>query len=422
VTRRNVLSGIAVIVLVAAGAIVIANRGRTAAPPVDDGAAAPSVMLYTARFGAFVPHVQAQGRVGPASGSDTRLPFAESGIVAAIDVHVGEAVVAGQALAELDAGSTGLDAAPARADAATRLAAAQQRLAAVNSGTASVQSDAAAADAAVEQSRAKIATDETAVAREVQLFAAGVAAAKDVEAARAQLTLDRADAAANSVKARASAAEITGARVQARADVAQAQADVRAAQRNLINATLRAPADGVVSAILKHVGEGADPTQPAVVLGPPTSNAVTLMVGPQAAGVRPGDPITMIVPARRIAGTGRVRAVVPATDPLTQTTTVIVAGAPLGAQPGDAIDATIALTTSERRGILIPTGAIVQDPQSGTPLVFVRETTKDGPRFTARTIVVGAGDERASLVTSGLRAGDRIAAQGAYDLLAPSGG
>ncbi len=420
-TRRavRVLGALVVVVIVAAVAIGIAVRARVSPPPAPVSAAVvqPSVALATVAVGSFVERVHAPGRVGSPAGNESRLAFVESGIVAAIDVHVGEAVVAGQALAELDAGPRGLDAARARADAGLRLAAAESRLAAFGTGSAVPQGDAASAAAAFAQSRAKVASDRSALAREQQLYDAGIAAAKDVEAARAQLALDRADAAANAVRARITRAAIDAAQLQARADVAQMQSDVRTADRTLVNATLRAPVDGVVTAILKHTGEGTDATQPAIVVETADANSVTLTVGPQVAGVRAGDPVTMTIPGRDARGRGVVRSVIPATDPLTQTTVVVVAGAPAGARPGDAVDATILLASRSRRGIVIPTAAIVTDPEAGTTLVFVRE----GARFSARPIVVAAGDERTSLVSAGLRPGERIAVQGAYDLLAPGG-
>jgi hypothetical protein len=101
--------------------------------------------------------------------------------------------------------------------------------------------------------------------------------------------------------------------------------------------------------------------------------------------------------------------------------TVVTGGVPPGAVPGDAVEATI--DVGERRGLIIPTSAIVEDPQSGKALVFVSARGPDGARtFVSRAIVVASGDDRTSLVSSGLRSGERIALQGAFDLLAPSGG
>jgi HlyD family secretion protein len=375
-------------------------------------------------------HVRAQGRVGAPAGSEAKLSFAGSGIVARIDVHVGEAVRAGDALAELDTSGLALDLAQARADASAqpRLIAAQSRLSALERGDGSAQSDREAADAAVRQSEERLVADQRALDRTQALFTGGVAAQKDLDAARQQLELDRADLSANRARAATARAGITGAITQARADVAQAAADVQAArirlamaQRNVAIATLRAPASGVVSQILKHPGEAVDPTQPAIVVGPPTTHIVTLTVaGDDAARVAVGAAVDVQVVGRGLRGHGIVRSVVASVDPATQASTVLVDGVPDGAAPGEAVEATI--DAGERRGIVIPTAAIVEDPQSGTSVVFVREKTKDGEKFVSRTIGVAAGDEAKTLVTGGLKVGEQIAAQGAFDLLAPAGG
>jgi multidrug efflux pump subunit AcrA (membrane-fusion protein) len=463
--RRAIAWAVLAVAIVVGGlAIVALRRGSPdGVPPAADAGAAPAVALVRAAFERYTTRVSAQGRVGAPSGGETKLAFADTGIVSRVDVRVGEPVRAGEPLAELDAGGFALDAAQARSDAAAaaagygggsvpldaaasaraRLAAVRDKLRALENGTAGAQSDREAALAAVRQSEAKLVSDRSALDRETTLYAGGVVARKDVEGARAALAFDRADADANRAKARSAGAGIGAALLQARADLAQAQSDARAARaqitvagaqsasaqaryeaaRRLVAlATLSAPVDGVVTAILKHPGEAVDPTAPALVLAPAASDEVTLTVaGDDARHVHAGDLVRITVTSRHIVGRGRVRAVVPGVDPATQATTLVVSGSPPGATPGDAVEATI--DVGERRGIVIPTSAIVEDPQSGRSIVFVRERTHDGSeKFVSREITVAIGDDRNSLVASGLREGDRVAAQGAFDLLAPSGG
>lgn len=464
-TRRMwiALGAFAAIVIIIAGVLVATRHGAPSAAAPTDTSSAPNVPLARAALGPYKLRVRAQGRVGAPSGSEAKLAFADAGIVARIDVHVGQAVSAGESLAELDTSGLAIDLAQARSDAAAaaasygggtvpsealsgaraRLTAARDRLRALENGTGGAQSDREAALAAVRQSAAKLAADGRALDRVTQLYDGGVAAQKDVEAARAQLMFDQADADANRAKAASAGANIGAALTQAEADVAQAASDVRAAQaqvtvtgaqassaqaryaaaqRQLAIATLRAVADGVVTAILKHTGEAVDPTQAAIVVGPPSSGDVTLTVsGDDARAMHAGDPVELRATNRGVIGTAHVRSVVPSVDPSTQTSTVVVAGALPGARSGDAVEATI--TVGERRGIVIPTSAIVEDPQSGKSIVFVRERDKDGAeKFVSREITVTAGDDAKTLVASGLRDGDRVAAQGAFDLLAPGGG
>jgi RND family efflux transporter MFP subunit len=464
-TRRAVATTAAA-GLVAIAAIVIAlgaARRATTATASDHASTAPAVSLATVRFGTLVTHVYAQGRVGAPAGGDAKLSFAGSGILARVDVHVGQSVVAGEPLAELDPSGLLIDAAQAREDAAAAaalygggsvpaqaLASARQRFAAARDrygvllrGSGTAQSDATGAQDTLWQAEAKVAADRQALHRERTLFAGGVAAQKDVDAARQQLTVDEVEADAARAKLVSATSGVGDAIAQTRAEVAQAESELRtaqaqtivsaaqagsararyeAAQRNLANAVLHAPADGVVVAILKHPGETVDPTQPAIIVGPPSSNEITVTVsGDATREIRPGALASIAVTARNIHARATVASVVPSVDPATQTSTVLLSGVPGGAASGDAVDATI--ETGARRGILIPTDAIVEDPQTGRAIVFVRQNGTGGdPSFVSREIETGDDDGATTLVTSGLRSGERIAAHGAFDLLAPAGG
>jgi multidrug resistance efflux pump len=412
------------VIAVTALAIVAVALGIVRAKSAPDpdisvpSAATPSVLTSRASFGTFVERVAAHGRVGPPSGSDAKLAFAGSGVLTRIAVHVGDAVSAGQLLAQYggaDVSASALAAAQARARAA------QSHLVALQNGDGSAQSDRAAALAALRQSQAKVTLDERALVRAQELYRGGVVAQKDVESAAEQLALDRADEHANESKLGATSYGIGDALTQARADYASALSDAASAQRALENTALKAPADGVVIALLRHVGESVDPSTPVLELGPAATSDLTLTVaGGAPHPVQLGDPVDFHVLARVVRGHGRVVGVVPSVDPATQATTVLVSGVPTGAVSGDAVDATIVV--GQRRGIIVPTSAVVQDPQSGKMLVFVREQAKDGSsQFVARPVQAADGDDQTTLLAGGLRGGETIATQGAFDLLAPSG-
>jgi RND family efflux transporter MFP subunit len=356
-----------------------------------NSSAQPAVDLTTAQFGTYVENVNAVGRVGAAAGSQSKLSFAEAGILQSVDVRIGEHVASGEALAQLDTSGLSLAAQQAQADA--RAAAANYR-----------QSE-------VDRTTTKIAVDRAAVRREESLYAVGVAPLKDVQAARAQLASDEADAAT-------ARTQIAGSQAQAQS----AQDRAALAQRDLSNGTLRAPQDGVVTAIYKRPGEAVDPTTPVLAIGPAASGEVTLDVTAQdASRIHTGDPVSFTIPGTGMHSTGRVAGVSPALDPTTQTATVTAAGFPSGAPEGSAVQASIAV--SRRRGIVIPQSAVVQDPQTGRTLVFVQTRDKKGDtKFAQREVSVAAQNGSQTLVTSGLRAGERIASQGGFALLAPAGG
>lgn len=459
VVRTLAAAAVAIVAIV----FVILSRSHPAGVHADTADSAPSVDTAKAIFGPFVVRVNAAGRIGAPAGSQAKLSFAGSGLIANIAVTVGEPVVAGQTLAQLDTSALEIDAATARADAAAaaaaygggsvpatalasaqaRLAAAQAKLRVSSTRSGSANSDAVVAQTAIRQSQEKIATDQRALDRARQIYEAGVGARKDVEAAQSQLRLDEADYAANRSRLLSATSSVGGATEQARADYQQALNDVRAAQAQigvsgaqamsarekqaqaehaLSSATLRAPASGVVIQLLKHVGEAVDPTQPVIVVGPKSDRSVTLTVaGAEGASVRVGDRVTVTDSTRRSKATGRVVAVVPAVDPSTQTTTVVASAVPSDSAPGNAVTASIEVAT--HRGIIVPTTALIDDPQTGKTIVFVRTVDKKGEqKYVPREVTVATSDDHSSLIRSGIRNGDIVAAQGAFDLLAPAGG
>lgn len=432
------------------------------AQPVQAVNAAPSVPVATAHMATFAVRVAAQGRIGPPAGSSAGLAFAEAGTVRAIDVHVGDAVTSGQPLAELRQAGFALGVDSARAEAAAAAAQygngsvataavasarAKVRLAALHLETLRRGGEAAlsnriAAQSVARQAEIRVATDRATLTRNETLLAGGVLAQKDLDATRAQLAADVADLASATAKVSAAGADFSAALEQAQADYAGAQSDERTAEAQAgvlaaqtqaagarfataqlayDNGTLRAPSNGVILAILKHPGEFVDSTMPVLDIGPPRSESVTLSVpADQARRIRVGDRAELALLQRSGSVERRVTAVVPAVDPSTLTTTVVIDGVPPGAVAGDAVTATIVV--ADERGIVVPASAIVEDPQTGKTVVFVRSTDPTGkPVFTSREVILRASDAERAEIASGLRAGEQIAAQGGYDLVAPSG-
>jgi hypothetical protein len=54
-------------------------------------------------------------------------------------------------------------------------------------------------------------------------------------------------------------------------------------------------------------------------------------------------------------------------------------------------------------------------------LVFVASDHAGDQTFTPRKVTVGASDDRMTQLQSGLRAGEVVATEGAFELLAPAG-
>ena len=174
----------------------------------------------------------------------------------------------------------------------------------------------------------------------------------------------------------------------------------------------------MVTAVFHRPGEAVDSTKPILAIGPP-QNEITLNVpGTDAAQIAVGNPVSLRIGGQPADSRARVSALVPAVNPATQTATVVVSGVPVGTVAGTAVRASIAVAHVE--GYLIPESAIVEDPQRGVSLVFVQQRDSDGTqKFVQRTIDIVHEDGTTADVT-GVRAGERIAAQGAFQLLAPS--
>ncbi len=441
------------------------HHGSGAAVAKDEAPSRPNVTLATARTGEFIERVSAQGRIGPPAGSSAKLAFAQAGIVRSLEVRVGQNVRAGEPVAELDRASLAVAVAQAEADARSaaagfsggaistatvdsalaKLAVAREKLATLERGGPAAQSSQISAQSVARQAALKVTSDRATLARDRTLLAGGVLAQKDVDAARATLAIDEADQRAADAKVALAASDFTVALGSARADVASARNDVESArsQRGVLggaaasararleaariayaNGVLVAPSDGVVLAIAKHPGESVDPSQPVLEIGPALGHSVTLSVPADVSRrIVVGDPSTLEIrqtTERELMG--RVIAVVPAVDPTTQLATVVVSGAPKDVVPGDAVTATIVV--GHLSGVIVPSTAIVQDPQTGKTVVFVREERRKagGSGFTLREVDVRASDTETAAVASGLRPGERIAAQGGYALLAPAGG
>ena len=402
--------------LVVAGAIVaaivvIVVWGKLhSAPPAAAPDAAPAVQVATVRSGEYAVVLREAGHVGAPAGTTTKATFAVPGILQSVFVHVGETVSAGTPIAQLDTRALALDAEQARAEA--------DAAAASYAGGAVPAAQLRGAQANAEAARQRAAADEAQVERERRLYRAGVAALKDVQAAQSQVAADRAAATVAGADARAAASQpqVLSAQTQA------ARAKAAASENALAQGTLHAPVSGVVTAIYKRPGESVDTSTPVIAIGPAQQDVATLDVpGSDAQQIAAGNPVALTIAGLTQTGSGVVKAVVPAVDPTTQSATIVVSGVPATAVAGSAVQARIIV--SHEHGVLIPESAIVQDPQSGQNVVFLQQRQKDGSvKFVQRSVGVLHEDGATAEISSGLDAGQRIAAQGAFSLLAPAGG
>ncbi len=382
--RRLLVVTIAILAIAAIW-LVIARRAQTPSQSI----AQPQITVTAVRQSSVDETIELAGRVGPPAGTQAKLAFSVPGVVESVSVRLGQRVDAGAPLARLDATSYSLAAQQAQADAQAAIS--------------------GAAGASTDRFTVKLRVDEAELARQRRLYAAGVVALRDVQAAEGALAADRADARS----ARALAA-------QAAAQSQAANARAAGASYDLGRTVLRAPSPGTVVGIFLQPGATVDATVAVVALAADRQNVATLDVPvSDLPRVRTGDPV--VVRSGSARWEGRVAGIAPAVDPATGLALLSASGVPAGTPPGTPVSATV--TVGSATGLVVPRSAVVEDPQTGATLVFVRKRDGHGVRFEARKVRLGAQDARLSLVVSGLHAGETIAAQGAIDLLAqPDGG
>ncbi|HEY9085349.1 MAG TPA: efflux RND transporter periplasmic adaptor subunit [Candidatus Tyrphobacter sp.] len=379
--KRPMAIAATVVVVVAALVWFVMARRPAPKPP----ATAPAIPVATVRMGIVERTLALAGRVGPAAGTQTKLAFSIPGTLRHIDVTLGEGVAQGAALAELNATPLALAAQQAQADA--QAARAQE------------------AYAQIDRVSVKLRVDEAELARQRVLFAAGVVAQRDVEAALAIVANDRAG--------------VQGAQEQlalAQAQASSASTRAVAAGYALSLGTLRAPVDGVVVGIYAQAGEVVDVSTPIVAIAPNATNFATLDVPVvDVARIAAGDLVHVRAGGRQFDA--RIGGIAPAVDPATGLAVVGVTGVPSDIPPGTPMDATVVY--GHVRGLVVPQSSLVADPQTGEMIAFVQTSSGNGGIvFTPRhvTASVQSGD---LVLVNGLRLGERVAVQGAIDLLAP---
>ncbi|TAM89266.1 HlyD family efflux transporter periplasmic adaptor subunit, partial [bacterium] len=289
--RIFIAAGAGAVLLLAVVLLHGRQGGALSAQSAPTAAPAQHVQTAAVRIGNVAHEVRGEGRIAAAPGGIAQLSFAEAGRIAAVDVHAGQHVSAGEEVARLDLTTVGAaangniqplavqqGAAQERLDIATRQLERARRL------THSPGSELSPEAAQVRQDQARLQGDRSALERQQTLLQGGVAALKDVEAARQQVTLDEAALAADRAKLPDSLLQARQNYAQALSDAAAGSATLDAARRGESNATLRAPIDGVVTTVERNPGEWADAGAViATVVNPAAAQLRVALSGDQAA-------------------------------------------------------------------------------------------------------------------------------------------
>lgn len=417
------------------------NRSRAAE--------APAWEVVNVQRGDISATVSATGAVLPEQ--QANLAFQTAGVVAALGVEVGDAVQAGQVLAQLD--TTDLQLAVRQAEISVRQAEAQLRQlsegpsvsdvaaaqAALESAQSSYQQLLKGADqdqltvtrAQVEQARASLEQAQQAYDRvkdqpnvgmlpqSLQLQQATLsyqtalaqyrvnsrgATASQVAAAQAQVA--QAQASLDRLKQGPTAEQLE----IARAGIDQAQVALEQAQRRLQNARIVAPWDGTVTNVNIVFGVLIQPSAPALQIADLSRFHLDVQVDEvDVAGITEGQPVTVEVDALPdVRLTGRVLRVAPSA---TATTTggvsylVRVDIDPTDVTLRAGMSATATIIASTRQSVLlIPNRTVQLERETGR--TFVERLVAGQPQKVE--VRLGLRDEQQVEVRAGLQDGDQL--------------
>lgn len=242
---------------------------------------------------------------------------------------------------------------------------------------------------------ARVALAARQLARERGLLAQGVSPRADVEAAQASLAVAQAEA--GRARAAAGAARVT---------------------RDGRSVAVVTPIGGRITASMAHLGQYVAAETELFRIADPRRLQVTASLPPADAGrVRDGDRAELITNDGHVVP-GRVRSATGVVDPETRGATVVIVPGGGGAAlaPGQSVQARIFASRGSRHdGVMVPQEA-VQTIDNQT-VVFVRTATG----FRAQPVQAGSRSRGLVAITSGLRAGTRIATANAFLLKAELG-
>lgn len=332
-----------------------APPGTVAMPP--SVIQASGIGVETLRPGGLASEVLTQATVSATPGGQALVTARASGAVTRINVRLGDAVRAGQALAVVESRE------------AAQIAA--ERSAAI----------------------ARSILAERNLAREKSLYEQRVSPRIDFETAQAE--------------AAAAAAEARRARVSA------AAANVTGDGRGVV---LTSPISGRVTALKASLGAYVSPeTELFRVADPGRIQVEAALPAADAGRVQPGDRARVETSDGRVLDAS-VRSVTPSLDLESRTATAILDVGPVSLQPGLTARARVfPKAAPSSQAIIVPDEAV--QAVEGRDVVFVR--TKDG--FQARPVIRGQTSAGRTEILSGLSAGQQIATKNAFLLKAEIG-
>lgn len=204
------------------------------------------------------------------------------------------------------------------------------------------------------------------------------------------------------------------ARDSADAAVLKAQANVDKAREQLSYTILTATFDGVVTDVSAEVGQTVSPGMAVLTIAEPNQrDAVVDVPDGLNEAFKPGAAFTVAMQADlTVSATGKVREVAPDADPTTRTRRIKIGleNPPANMRLGTLITATLASSTSA--AIYLPKSAIIE--KDGKSFVWVIDTEKAVAN--SRAVTLGQEGHDHIEIKTGLDAGMRIVTSGVHSL------
>jgi len=429
--RKLVFGGLAVLLLLMAWRTIDSLQARR---PAQQGAGAqrPAAVVQVASVRRATITVRASfvGEVTPRTRVDVvpRIP----GIISAIMVEEGDLVSRGQIIARLDPKEVRFQLDQARANLHTQRV--QVDMARANLDTQRARLAQAAAGSPTEQvrqaeeqlrqARANLEYSRAQLRRAEELFSQGYISRQQVDAARLDVTVQEtrvrgAEEQLNQLRrgARTEDVQVTRAQVeeaeaafrQSISRLSQAQVTVRQAQSLLSEATVHAPASGVVARKFVYVGATVTSSSPIVQLINVDPAVITVPVAERdLSRILVGMPVTVrtdALPGKAFAG--RVTAISPVLAAASRTAEVKVdvPNPQRLLRPG--MFASVEILVARREGVAaVPVDALID--QDNEQIVFVVE----GQTARSRPLTTGISDGALVEITSGVRVGEMVIVAG----------
>ncbi len=360
---------------------------------------------------ASIPEVvSGYGSVSGGANSRASLAFAENGRIASVSVMVGDHVRAGQVLAQLDPRPFEADA--EQADAS--VTAARANLQKVQLGSRPQQL--AQTTSQIQQAQTQYAVAHAQLVRQEKLLTLGVSSQADVDAAKAGDASARSQVQVLMQQRQTQTHPWQPDLDAARANLEQAQAAAAAAHQKVNLAKLTAPFDGVVVSRLHNDGETVDTTSPIIEFAGDAAPVFTAQFAPEdAARINAGEAATVDAQGSGTSMHGRVIAINPAQSDQ-KTVGVLIRLQTANRYFGLGTYGKASVVVGTHSGLVVPSSAIVTDPATGSVQVFRR----DEDHYTPVPVTVTASTHTNAIIKAqGLKPGDVVVVQGAYELLTP---